>query len=84
MEDVPILLVSMLILINSAYYIFLIPATPCPGHPFAARGLTRRSFLRRQESSVFVVTGEERIKTLDSRLKMSGMTEGGVGDKRRG
>ncbi len=36
---------------------------------------TNLSFLRKQESSVFVFTDDEKIKTLDSRLKMSGMTE---------
>ena len=33
------------------------------------------SFLRKQESSVFLFMEKEKSKTLDSRLRMSGMTE---------
>ena len=33
------------------------------------------SFLRKQESSVVVLRTQGKVKTLDSRLKMSGMTD---------
>ena len=37
---------------------------------------TELSFLRKQESSVVLLTNEKKAKTLDSRLLTSGMTEG--------
>ena len=55
------------------------------GRPVKLRAYNalERSFLRKQESSVFLLPNEKKEKTLDSRLKMSGMTErgeGGIGE----